>query len=64
MNLLDPDTVGPEAVYDAVASRARVRRAEVVGLLPRSLLDAVPAERWDELDLDPSKTIEARLATR
>lgn len=61
MNLIDPATFGPADAYDAVASRARVARAEVVGLLPRSVLDAVPRERWAELDLDESKTVEARL---
>ena len=64
MNLIDPDVVGPAAAFDAIADRARVRRAELVGLLPRSVLDAVPEDRWTQLDLDPARTIEARLATR
>jgi len=33
----------------------------VVGLLPRGVLAAVPRARWKELDLDPARTIEARL---
>jgi glutamate formiminotransferase / 5-formyltetrahydrofolate cyclo-ligase len=61
-NLVAPWTVGPAAVYDAVAARAEVSRAELVGLVPRSILDAVPRSRWEQLDLDPSTTIEARLA--
>jgi hypothetical protein len=28
-----------------------------VGLVPASVLQAVPAERWAELDLDPDKTL-------
>ncbi len=61
-NLIDPDRFGPTAAYDAVAARAKVTRAELVGLLPESVLRGVPAHRWAELDLDESRTIEARLA--
>lgn len=61
-NLVDPLVVGPAFVYDAVAARVPVQRAELVGLVPAAVLDAVAAERWAQLDLDPSRTIEARLA--
>lgn len=61
MNLVDPAAVGPAAAYDAVARRARVSRAELVGLLPAAVLEAVPPARWEELDLSPARTIEARL---
>jgi glutamate formiminotransferase len=60
-NLIAPWVVGPAAVRDAVARRAAVSRAELVGLLPRAVLEAVPPPRWEELDLDPGRTIEARL---
>ena len=60
-NLIDPWTVGPEVVFDAVASRTGVARAELVGLAPLGVLESVPRHRWRELDLDPSTTIEARL---
>jgi hypothetical protein len=60
-NLIAPGRVGPEAVFDAVASRASVARAELVGLVPRSVLQAIPAPRWEELGLDDRATIEARL---
>jgi glutamate formiminotransferase len=60
-NLIDPWTVGPAAVFDAVASRVEVSRAELVGLLPLGVLDAIPSSRWPLLDVDPSRTIEARL---
>ncbi|MGI8753997.1 MAG: hypothetical protein ACR2MN_17115 [Acidimicrobiales bacterium] len=60
-NLTRPSVVGPAAAFDAVAYQAEVARAELVGLAPRSVLDAVPRHRWPELDLDPSTTIEARL---
>lgn len=62
MNLVDPSTVGPADAYDAVASRAAVARAELVGLIPGSVLAAIPRPRWAELDLAEDRTIEARLA--
>ena len=60
-NLIAPDVVGPDAVFDAVAAQAEVGRAELVGLLPASVLAAIPPRRWPALGLDPSRTIEARL---
>jgi len=64
MNLVDPLGVGPADIYDAVAARATVERAELVGLAPAAVVDAVAPHRWADLDLDPSRTIEARLAER
>ena len=67
-NLIAPWQIGPGAAFDAVARAlealgglCRIERAELVGLLPQEVLEAEPAARWPELDLDPSKTIEARL---
>jgi glutamate formiminotransferase len=60
-NLIEPAVVGPGAVFDAVAARAAVERAELVGLVPTAVLEAEDPARWDALDLDPSRTIEARL---
>jgi glutamate formiminotransferase len=60
-NLIDPWAVGPAMAFDAVASRAAVWRAELVGLAPGAVLDSIPRHRWRELDLDPTTTIEARL---
>jgi glutamate formiminotransferase len=60
-NLIDPWTVGPGAAFDAVATRVEVARAELVGLLPLGVLDAIPSSRWALLDVDASRTIEARL---
>ena len=64
-NLIAPWHTGPGAAFDAVATalegRSGIERAELVGLLPQAVLDAEPSARWLELDLDPSKTIEARL---
>src|SRR5262245_45266653 len=64
LNLVTPDAVGPGAVWDLVAAQAPVARAELVGLVPRAVLEHEPAERWEQLDLDPTRTIEARLAAR
>jgi len=61
MNLVAPGELGPEAAFDAVASRAAVAGAELVGLLPRRVLEAAPRHRWAELDLADDRTIEARL---
>ncbi|HYI62423.1 MAG TPA: hypothetical protein VEW93_11540 [Acidimicrobiales bacterium] len=63
MNLVAPDQVGPAAVWDAVAARAPIERAELVGLVPEAVLRAVPRERWAQLDLGADRTIETRLAT-
>jgi glutamate formiminotransferase len=63
MNLVAPDRFGPAEAYDAVAALGPVRSAELVGLLPRDVLDAVPRARWARLDLDEDRTIEARLTT-
>lgn len=60
-NLIDPEAVGPAAVFDAVATRNAVERAELVGLLPARVLAAIPSPRWAELDVDWSRTIEGRL---
>ena len=62
LNLLDPVAFGPAAAYDAVAARAEVARAELVGLVPEAVLAAVAPDRWAALDLAPDRTIEARLA--
>jgi glutamate formiminotransferase len=61
-NLIEPSTTGPDAAFDAVAARAAVARAELVGLVPASVLEAIPPVRWPQLDLSTSRTIEARLS--
>jgi glutamate formiminotransferase len=63
-NLLEPLIVGPDAVYDAVAAVAPVNGAELVGLAPQAVLDAIPPSRWSALDLSAERTIEARAAAR
>lgn len=65
-NLVDPERVGPATIYDAVAERlegtsAVIARAELVGLLPATVLARIPSERWERLDLGRDRTIEARM---
>ena len=69
MNLIDPRIVGPADAYDLVVeiaseADATVEGAELVGLIPASVLEGVSPTRWSELDIDEERTIEARLAAR
>jgi glutamate formiminotransferase len=65
MNLIAPAEVGPAQAYDVVASSgAAIERSELVGLLPRAVLEAIPRNRWAQLDLSEERTIEGRLAAR
>ena len=66
MNLVEPERLGPASAYDLVLAEAGARGAaadgaELVGLLPRAVLDGVPRDRWTALDLSDDRTIEARL---
>jgi glutamate formiminotransferase/glutamate formiminotransferase/formiminotetrahydrofolate cyclodeaminase len=63
-NLVDPAIVGPGAITDLVGAHAEVDRCELVGLVPRWVLEAEDPARWDELDLGPERTIEDRVARR
>jgi len=69
INLIDPASTPLPSLYDAVAGGAESRgcsvlRAELVGLVPESVLDQVPPHRWAELDLSPDRTIEGRMQAR
>ena len=66
-NLVDPFSVGPAEVYDqvselAAAAGGAIESAELVGLVPAAVLDAVPPDRWEPLGLSRSATLEERLA--
>jgi glutamate formiminotransferase len=66
-NLLDPLHFGPARAYDAVDRLAHelgveITGAELVGLVPAAVVTSTPPERHHQLDLDPGRTIEARLA--
>ena len=63
MNLVDPTAVGPADVVERIGREAAIAGCELVGLLPRAVLDAIPADRWASLDLSDDRTIEARLAS-
>lgn len=60
-NLIEPETTGPDQVYDFVNERSPVVRSELVGLIPETALTRVPRWRWELLDLSDDRTIEARL---
>lgn len=62
MNLVSPAEVGPADAADAVSALVPIAGCELVGLVPRFVLDAVKPSRWAELDLAAERTIEARLA--
>ena len=61
MNLIEPFEVGPHVAYDAVAAHTPIHHAELVGLIPARVLDVIPFDRWEELDLSVEATIEWRL---
>jgi glutamate formiminotransferase / 5-formyltetrahydrofolate cyclo-ligase len=63
-NLVEPWIVGPAECYDAVVALAPVRSSELVGLLPKEVLDRVDPSRYVQLGLAPDRTVEARLDTR
>jgi glutamate formiminotransferase len=64
-NLIDPMSVGPSVVFDEVAALlpegGEIVRCELVGLLPRSVLDAQERGRWTQLGLSEDQTIESRM---
>jgi glutamate formiminotransferase len=68
-NLIDPDAYGPSQLFDAVralvaAEGGTVGGAELVGLVPDSVLAAIPRSRWATLGLSEGSTVESRLAAR
>lgn len=64
MNLINPMELGPMRAFDAVGELAHTDGAELVGLIPQAVLEAIPTSRWKQLDVSPEQTIEFRLAER
>jgi glutamate formiminotransferase len=60
-NLVNPLVVGPAEIYDAVAQRTAIARAELVGLIGRDVLARIDNARWAQLDVGDDRTLEARL---
>jgi len=64
-NLIEPMVVPPSVVYDDVAARlpegGTIVRAELVGLVPRAVLEIEEPSRWDQLGIGENQTIEGRL---
>ncbi len=61
MNLVAPHVANPAHAVDAVARHAAVHHTELVGLIPAGVLATIPEDRWEELDLSESRTIEWRV---
>ena len=64
VNLIQPMIAGPNDVYEAVSQYATVHHAELVGLIPASVLAVIPRTRWEDLDLSVEQTIEWRVTNR
>lgn len=64
VNLIQPMISGPNDVFSAVSQHTTVHHAELVGLLPASVLATIPQTRWEDLDLSVEQTIEWRLSNR
>ena len=66
-NLVDLSLATPSQVYDLVATHLEpegvIERAELVGLVPRSVLETEDPARWAQLGLSEDATIESRLAS-
>jgi hypothetical protein len=60
MNLVEPGRVTAADAYDAVAARAPIDRAELVGLVPAAVLHLIPPARWPELNLSSEKALPER----
>jgi glutamate formiminotransferase len=66
-NLINPALVGPGDLFDEVdrrvlAAGGQVLGAELVGLIPESVLHAIPRARWRSLGLAEEDTVESRLS--
>ncbi|MGC8481320.1 MAG: hypothetical protein ACP5PJ_07205 [Acidimicrobiales bacterium] len=59
-NLIRPERVTPWDVFQLVGTMTEILSTELVGLIPRSVLEKIPRTKWTLLDLDASRTIEAR----
>ncbi|HEY5302651.1 MAG TPA: hypothetical protein VIJ86_01185 [Acidimicrobiales bacterium] len=67
-NLVNLAQATPSLVYDLVEEHLPkhgiIDRAELVGLIPRSLLEREDPQRWTQLDLSELTTIESRITPR
>lgn len=60
-NLIDLTKTRPDQLYDTVSHLAKVRSAELVGLVPRAVLTMIDPDRFEALGLGHDKSIEHRL---
>ncbi len=64
-NLISPEEIGPARIYDEVSrllGGGEIVRSELVGLLPRTVLERQDPSRWTQLGLSLAQTIESRLS--
>ena len=63
-NIIDTNAILPSQIYDQVTTLlnppGRINRAELVGLVPTSLLEREEPSRWTQLGLARDTTIETR----
>ena len=63
-NLIAPFELGPAEIAERVSALVKIERAELVGLVPKGVLDRIPRKKWQQLDLAAERSIEARLEAR
>ena len=61
LNLITPQTFGPSDAYDFASGFTQIKRAELVGLMPRSVLEKIDRSKWSTLGLSDTTTIEFRV---
>lgn len=61
MNLVAPQIANPMHAVDAVRQHAEIHHTELVGLVPADVLNVIPQDRWEQLDLTEDRTIEWRV---
>lgn len=64
MNLISPEIAGPLEAVRAVKQHTNIDRTELVGLVPNDVLEKIPSDQWEALDLSEDRTIEWRLEHR
>ena len=61
LNLITPQIFGPWEAYAFASEFTQVKSAELVGLLPRSVLEKIEKSKWTTLGLSDATTIESRV---
>lgn len=64
MNLVAPEIAGPREAVASVLNHNKIHHTELVGLVPSNVLQKIPKDEWEALDLSEDRTIEWRLEHR